>query len=237
MTQSNTRTTRIEVRATADDACKAAALGITSGLASFSAEAHLNGKKSSLAVSGGRTPALMFEHLAAQPLDWADLEVFQVDERWAPHGHHDRNATTLVRALPMANVVLMPVSENVGGSDSAVAAASYAALLPPSGIDVIHLGLGDDGHTASLVPNDPVLDELHQGVAMTLPYQGRARLTLTTPTIRAAKLLVWLAVGESKAPMVRRLLSGDPTIPAGRFADCPSILFLDAAAATEIGRL
>jgi 6-phosphogluconolactonase len=236
MTQSNTRTTRIEVRATAEDACKAAALAIASGLPSFSPQAHLNGKKSSLAVSGGRTPELMFKHLSRQPVDWAHLEVFQVDERCAPLGHSDRNATTLVRALPMANVVLMPVSDGPGGSDSAVETASYAALLPPTGIDVIHLGLGDDGHTASLVPEDSVLHEVHRGVAMTLPYLGRARMTLTTPTIRAAKLLIWLVVGESKAPMVRRLLDGDPTIPAGRFADCPSILFLDTAAAAEIGR-
>jgi 6-phosphogluconolactonase len=155
--------------------------------------------RSSIAVSGGSTPARMLRELAAHPLAWDRVDVFQVDERVAPDGHPDRNA----------RVHLMPVTDD----DLLAAAARYAALLPDS-LDIVHLGIGDDGHTASWPPGV----EVDQTTPVTIvgPYRDRLRMTLTPPVVNAAAQVMFLAPGADKRPWVERVLAGDTTIPAGR---------------------
>src|SRR4029450_5063264 len=158
------------------------------------------------AVSGGRTPWVMFAHLAGK-LPWEKVTIFQVDERVAPDGDPDRNLTQLERALPpgaAADVRPMPVWAN----HLEAAAAQYADELPPS-LDLVHLGLGPDGHTASLIPGDPVLDVADRDVAMTGEYQGRRRMTLTYPALNRARKVLWLVTGAEKWNMLARLMAAD----------------------------
>ena len=195
--------------------------------------------KASLAVSGGTTAALLFDALVAESVPWHDIQVFQVDERVAPDGDPDRNLLTLTEHLvgpaqiPFGSVHAMPVTSLPPGA----AARTYAATLKRLGgvIDVVHLGLGDDGHTASLVPGDPVLDVVRTSVATTRTYKGRRRLTLTYPTINRARSIVWLVTGAAKAEVVPQLLASDPSIPAGRVRPCgSSTVFADPAAAGSV---
>ena len=181
------------------------------------------------AVSGGHTPWAMFAHLAAEDMPWEKTAIYQVDERVAPDGDPDRNLTHLLASLPPdsgAEIHPLPVEE----PDLEAAAASYGSSLPAS-FDLIHLGLGPDGHTASLVPGDPVLEVTDRAVAVTGAYQGHQRMTLTYPTLNAAKQLVWLVTGEDKVDALRRLQSGDRSIPGGRVAAASSLAIADAAAA------
>jgi 6-phosphogluconolactonase len=181
-----------------------------------------------LAVSGGRSPAAMFDRLSEEDVPWPSVALYQVDERVAPRGHPDRNLTTLEAHLraPGVNLRPMPVEDE----DLESAAARYADELPPR-FDVIHLGLGPDGHTASLVPGDPVLDVVGRDAAVTRPYQGRVRMTLTYPVLDRSGELLWLVTGADKADPVRRLLAGDPSIPAGRVRAARAVLLADPAAA------
>ena len=168
----------------------------------------------SLAVSGGHAPWRMFELLGEHELDWERIELFQVDERIAPEGDDDRNLTHLRASLPeaaLASVRPMPVND----PDPELAAGHYAEGLPAS-LDLVHLGLGPDGHTASLVPGDPVLDVRDQLVAMTGEYQGRRRLTLTYAALEAAGTVLWLVTGDDKREALGKLRAGDESIPAGR---------------------
>ncbi len=165
------------------------------------------------AVSGGRTPWAMFAHLVGK-VPWEKVTIYQVDERVAPDGDPDRNLTHLQASLPPGGAVdvrAMPV----GARDLEAAAADYARSLPDS-FDLVHLGLGPDGHTASLVPGDPVLEVMDRGVAVTGAYQGHQRMTLTYPTLDAAKQVLWLVTGEDKVDALSRLLAGDRSIPGGR---------------------
>ncbi|HYH51467.1 MAG TPA: 6-phosphogluconolactonase [Acidimicrobiia bacterium] len=175
-----------------------------------------------LAVSGGNTPKAFLAELAGRHLPWDAVHIFQVDERVAPPGHEDRNLTGLQQALlerapiPAANVHPMPVEE----PDLDAAAAAYAeeirAVTGPEGrLDVVQMGIGDDGHTASWPPGDPVVDA-SADVAVVGPFNGRLRMTLTPPIVNGAEWIMWLVEGETKAAMVSRLLDGDPTIPATR---------------------
>ena len=179
------------------------------------------------AVSGGHTPWAMFAELAAEDVPWDQVVLYQVDERVAPAGDPDRNLTHLRASLggAPADVVAMPVEDD----DLDAAAAAYATRLPDR-FDLIHLGLGPDGHTASLVPGDPVLDVTDRLVAVTAPYQGHRRMTVTYPALARADQLLWLITGADKRDPLRRLLAGDPTIPAGRVEAAASSVLADAAA-------
>ena len=180
------------------------------------------------AVSGGRTPWAMFGELANEDVPWADVEIFQVDERVAPDGDPDRNLTHLRASLGSApaRVHPMPVTD----PDLDAAAAAYATVLPQR-FDLVHLGLGPDGHTASLVPGDPVLDVTDALVAVTQPYQGHRRMTLAYPALARADQLLWLVTGADKRDALARLLAGDQSIPAGRVLASRSLVLADQAAA------
>ncbi len=175
-----------------------------------------------LAVSGGRTPWVMLRALARETLPWDRIHVFQVDERVAPDGHADRNLTHLRASLlpqaplPGGNIHPMPVTD----PDLNAAASRYAVELEreagqPPVLDLIHLGMGADGHTASLIPGDAALGVHDAEVAVCGVYQGRQRLTLTYPVIDRARRILWVVTGAEKAAMLTRLLAGDRTIPAG----------------------
>jgi 6-phosphogluconolactonase len=182
------------------------------------------------AVSGGHTPWAMFAALAKEDMPWADVELFQVDERVAPAGDPDRNLTHLRESIgdAPARVHPMPVND----ADLEAAAEAYATVLPQQ-FDLVHLGLGPDGHTASLVPGDPVLEVSDALVALTRPYQGHRRMTLTYPALTRADQLLWLVTGADKRDPLARLLAGDETIPAGRVLALRSLVLADSAAAPD----
>jgi 6-phosphogluconolactonase len=194
--------------------------------------AAADGRRFDFAVSGGHTPWAMFGELAGRDLPWEAVRIFQVDERVAPDGDPDRNLTNLRSSLGDASpeVLAMPVGER----DLDAAASSYARALPEH-FDLVHLGLGPDGHTASLVPGDPVLEVESRLVSVTRSYQGRRRMTLTYRGLARAKELIWLVAGADKADALARLLRGDRSIPAGRLRAERSVILADAAAAARIG--
>ena len=173
----------------------------------------------SLALSKAH-PALL-EELAD-----ASLVVYQVDERVAPAGDPERNLNAIVAAISAERVRPMPVED----PDLESAARRYAEQLPPR-VGLVHLGLGADGHTASLVPGDPVLDVDDALVAVTAEYEGRRRMTLTYPALAAAHEIVWLVTGAEKQDALARLLAGDSSIPAGRVENPRQLVITDAAAA------
>lgn len=188
------------------------------------------------AVSGGQTPWLMLRRLAAQELPWAAVHLFQIDERIAPAGSAERNLThigeSLLAAVPQVHMHAMPVE----AADPAAAARAYEAALgvlagDPPVLDLVHLGLGTDGHTASLVPGDAALAVTDAEVALTAPYNGRRRMTLTYPALNRARRLLWLVTGSEKREMLARLLAADTTIPAGRVAQEQALVLADRAAA------
>lgn len=178
-------------------------------------------------VSGGRTPWEMFAELSAEEVPWPEVVIYQVDERVAPPGDPERNLSHLREALGPAPAVVKPMPVN--DVDLAAAAAHYGASLPQR-FDVVHLGLGPDGHTASLVPDDPVLEVTDRPVALTDPYQGRRRMTLTYPGLARARQLLWLVSGGDKKEPLSKLLDGDRSIPAGRVAAEASLVMADQIA-------
>lgn len=189
-----------------------------------------------LAVSGGRTPARMLEVLGQAALDWRAVHVFQVDERVAPAGDPERNLTQLA-PLAAAHVHAMPVED----ADLDAAATRYARELTricgsPAVLDLVHLGLGADGHTASLVPGDAVLAICDRDVAVSAAYQGRRRLTLTFPALDRAREVLWLVTGAEKRAMLARLLAADASIPAGRVQQARARVLADRDAAGSAAR-
>ena len=191
-----------------------------------------------VAVSGGATPWRMLSALEGEEIPWEGVHVVQVDERVAPAGHPDRNLTHLRESL-LAHVPLRPERIHampVESPDLEAAAAQYARTLreiagSPPVLDLVHLGLGPDGHTASLVPGDPALGVTGADVALTGIYQGRRRMTLTYPVLNRSRLVLWLVTGIGKTGMLRRLRDADPSIPAGRVLGDRAILLADRFAA------
>src|SRR5262245_56973225 len=192
-----------------------------------------------VAVSGGHTPWQILRALADEDVPWDGVHVVQVDERVAPAGDPDRNLTHLRESLldhtPLRpeQIHAMPVEE----ADLDAAAARYARTLqaiagPEPVLDLAHLGLGPDGHTASLVPGDAVLGVTDRDVAVTGVYQGRRRMTLTYPILNRSRRVLWLVTGGNKADMLVRLRAGDPAIPAGRMRQDQALVLADRAAAT-----
>ena len=201
----------------------------------LSAALHDRGR-ASLALSGGRSPWVMMDDLFRRDLPWSRVDLLQVDERVAPDGDPQRNLTRIAALLAgsaasMATLHPMRVAD---GPDAAV--RDYAEVLAGLGgpIDVVHLGLGADGHTAGLAPGDPVLDVRDAPVGATArPFNGTTRVTLTYPALDAARAVLWLVTGAAKREAVARLDTGDATIPAGRVRTRVQVLVLDDAAAGE----
>ena len=192
-----------------------------------------------VAISGGHTPWQMLRDLADEQVPWKAVQVFQIDERIAPAGDPDRNLTHLRESLlshaPLdpGQIHAMPVE----AADPEAAARHYAEELQrvagvPPVLDLAHLGLGPDGHTASLVPGDPVLNVDDRDVALTgTTYLGWRRMTLTYPMLNRARRILWLVTGAEKAGMLPRLIKGDPAIPAGRVRSDQALLLADRDAA------
>jgi 6-phosphogluconolactonase len=215
----------LEVLADADAVAARAAVVV----AAAAREAIAAHGRFAFAVSGGRTPWAMFDHLAGMDVAWDRVVIFQVDERIAPDDDPERNLTHLRRSLPAAardGIRPMPVT----AADPAQAAAGYARGLPPA-FDLIHLGLGPDGHTASLVPGDPVLAVTDRDVAITAPYQGHRRMTLTYPALNRARRVLWVVTGPDKRDALARLCAGDAEIPAGRVTAARQLIIADRPAA------
>jgi 6-phosphogluconolactonase len=214
-------------------AMKAAGIIAADARAAVAARGHFV-----LAVSGGHTPWLMLRALAGLDVPWAGMHVVQVDERVAPAGDPERNLAHLRESL-LDHAPLRPEQVHampVEAPDLEAGAARYAATLReiagfPPVLDLVHLGLGPDGHTASLLPGDPVLDVVGADVALAGPYQGRRRMTLTYPTLNRARRILWLVTGDEKAAMLARLAAGDPSIPAGRVRQEQALVLADRGAA------
>ena len=215
--------------------------GAAATIAAAAREAVATRGRFVFAVSGGLTPWIMLRALAGDDVPWQETWVAQVDERVAPAGDPDRNLTHLRASLlenaplPPDHIAAMPVE----ASDLAAAAKEYAATLQrlagmPPVLDLVHLGLGPDGHTASLVPGDRVLDVTGAEVAISGPYQGHLRMTLTYPVLDRARRIVWLVTGDDKAPVLPRLVAGDVAIPAGRVRSDNAIVFADRTAAAQL---
>ena len=194
-----------------------------------------------MAVSGGHTPWAMLRALASEEVPWKFIHVVQVDERVAPAGDPDRNLIHLRESLlgqaslRGEQIHAMPVES----PDLDLAAARYANILQqiaglPPVLDLVHLGLGPDGHTASLVPGDPVLHVADKDVAVTTTYQGKRRMTLTYPILNRSRQVLWLVTGQEKLEMLGRLIAGDASIPAGRVQRDHALLLADQAAAGEV---
>jgi 6-phosphogluconolactonase len=193
-----------------------------------------------MAVSGGKSPWVMLADLADEQVPWANVHVFQIDERIAPAGDPDRNYVHLRDSLlahapiPPNQIYAMPVEM----PDSDAAAKLYARTLEgvagkPPILDLAHLGLGPDGHTASLIPGDPVLNVTDRDIAVTGVYQGRKRMTMTYPVINRASKIMWLVSGKDKVDALHKLRAADPSVPAGRIRQTQSLLLADKDAAGE----
>jgi 6-phosphogluconolactonase len=225
---------KIEILADADTVAREAAKFIASEARSAVAERG----RFVMAVSGGHTPWQMLRALANEKVPWESVHVVQVDERVAPAGDPDRNLTHLRESLlehaPLRaeQIHAMPVES----ADLEVAAKGYATTLreiagSPPVLDLAHLGLGPDGHTASLVPGDPVLNVTDADVALTGVYQNRRRMTLTYPMLNRARCILWLVTGNDKVDALARLRAGDTSIPGGRIQQNQAVLLADQAAA------
>jgi 6-phosphogluconolactonase len=194
-----------------------------------------------MAVSGGHTPWLMLRALAQEEMPWNAVDVVQVDERVAPAGDPDRNLTHLRESLlehaPLSPERIHPMP--VESPDLEAASAQYALTLQtiagsPPVLDLVHLGLGPDGHTASLVPGDPVQNIKDADVAVTGLYQARRRMTLTFPILNRSRYVLWLVTGSDKAATLAGLYAGDVSIPAGRVRRERALIVADRAAAGQL---
>jgi len=207
---------------------RAAELIAKAGAAAVADHGHF-----AFAMSGGRSPWSMLAILGElEEMPWRETELFQVDERIASPGSEDRNLTHMVLGLSMDHQsALRPMP--VTNRDLDAAAHEYDTSLPER-LDLVHLGLGPDGHTASLVPGDPVLEVTDRRVALTTnPYQGHRRMTLTYPALSEARQILFLVTGEEKRTPLQQLIAADPSIPAGRVQNDAITIVADPAAAPE----
>lgn len=191
----------------------------------------------SIALSGGRGPHRLYEALAREKIEWQRVQLFQVDERAAPPDSPERNfrairALLVERvAIPAGQVHPMPVDTD----DLEAAAGEYAATLeralgPERILDLVHLGLGEDGHTASLLPGDAA-SEPGAPVIVSREHEGFRRLSLNYPVLSAARQRCWFVTGAGKSEVLPRAVDGDLAIPAGRIRREDSLVFADQAAA------
>jgi 6-phosphogluconolactonase len=221
----------IDLEVVADD--RAAARRAAEQIAAAGAAAVADHGSFSFAMSGGRSPWSMLAILGdLEQMPWAETELFQVDERLASPGSDERNLTHMVLGLSMdhqPSLRPMPVTQR----DLDAAAHEYENSLPER-LDLVHLGLGPDGHTASLVPGDPVLDVVDRRVAMTTnQYQGHRRMTLTYRALAEARQILWLVTGAEKRDPLQQLIAGDPSIPAGRVRNESMTIVADESAAPQ----
>lgn len=179
-----------------------------------------------IAVSGGSTAPPLFTALLQHDVPWDRVTIWQVDERVAPEGDPERNAIQLT-AVP-GRLRLMPVT----AKDLRAAARRYGAGLPQR-FDLVHLGLGDDGHTASWPPGHPVVDS-EQPCEAIGEFNGFERMTLTPRVVNAARSRLMLTLGASKAEMVERWMLRDPSLPVDRVRRSGTIAFLDPDAAARL---
>jgi 6-phosphogluconolactonase len=210
---------------------KAAARRAAELIAAAGAAAVADHGSFSFAMSGGRSPWTMLAVLGElEEMPWRETELFQVDERVASPGSDERNLTHMVLGLSMDHQpALRPMP--VTNRDLDAAAHEYETSLPER-LDLVHLGLGPDGHTASLVPGDPVLEVTDRRVAMTTnEYQGHRRMTLTYRALSEARQILWLVTGEEKRDPLQQLIAADPSIPAGRVRNESMSIIADRAAA------
>src|SRR5246500_1520760 len=228
---------QIKIHSDAD----AVALAAAKLIAKTAREAVATRGKFVMAVSGGKTPWIMLRHLAQEDVPWKGVHVVQVDERVAPEGNPDRNLTHLRESLlehaPLrpGQIHAMPVEAGNLETTCVQYARTLAEIAgPPPVLDLVHLGLGPDGHTASLVPGDAVLNVTNTDVALTGIYQGRRRMTLTYPIINRCRRVLWLVTGVEKAGMLTRLQAGDVAIPAGRVSGDRAVVLADRAAAGQV---
>jgi 6-phosphogluconolactonase/glucosamine-6-phosphate isomerase/deaminase len=197
------------------------------------------GQRFAMAISGGGTPWKMFAALANHPeIPWDVVDIWQVDERIAPAGHEDRCLTHQAESLPsaaFARLRPMPVDDLEGADDATMnaAAAAYALTLP-STFDLVHLGLGEDGHTASLLPGDSAADVRDRNIAITGDYKGRRRMTITFPVLDHAQLALWIVTGPEKARVLRKFRDGDSMLPAAHVNARERVVVADAAAVTRL---
>lgn len=218
------------------DEVAAAAAEFVAGCARQAIEERL---RFSLALSGGSTPWWMLGILAEQDIDWDYVHIFQVDERQAPDGDSDRNLTHIQAqfldrtGIDPDHVHAMPVtaaSLEEGARDYERTLLSVAGHPPV--LDLVHLGMGSDGHTASLLPGDALLGEIQADVGVTPTYQGHRRMSLTYPAIDRARNILWLVNGADKADVLERMIQGDSGIPAGRVRQARATVFTDIPANT-----
>lgn len=226
----------IEIFDDAEQAAEAAA----AFLAAETREAITQRGRFLAAFSGGESPWPMLKAWAREDLPWERVEVGQVDERVAPADAPERSLPRLREALAEAplrpeQIHAMPVESTnlVSAVHNYTMALQMIVGIPPV-LDLVHLGLGADGHTASLLPQDPVLDVADADVALTGPRDGLRRMTLTLPMLNRARRVLWLTSGGEKAPVLAALARGDLSIPAGRVRQENAVVFTDLAAAREL---
>lgn len=192
--------------------------------------------RATIALSGGTSPIALYSELAALSLDWARVQIFQVDERWVSATSPDRNLAAII-------TILGPTGAVVNGFSVAAEADEHQrevlrrrdeamvgrALFPGISFDVVYLGLGPDGHTASWPPGPAGegLVDTHKAVSVVTGFQGHDRSTLTPRVINRAHHVVWFVQGASKSPMLQRLVAGDASIPAGWVRPDNATVFTD----------
>ena len=195
----------------------------------------------SIAFSGGGTPQEMLDHLSKTDIPWEKVHIFQVDERVAPDGSNERNATQLTNHLvarvniPEENIHLMPVEQTDLSAASVNYAASIHRVTNGQPLDLVHLGLGNDGHTASLPPGSDILEVNEKDVWFVDQFNGLARMTLTLPCINRSKKIFWLVSGEDKSSMLERMIKKDRSIPAGLINQEKAVVYTNIPADSGLG--